>query len=302
MIRRVAKWFSCGLLLSVLGAMAGCGGTGQLLPNDGGAGSPDYEGRPAWNGDRDPRTVTHWFESWETAALGPKGNGEVFEADAGSWKVWLYTPENVVAANGSWIGNGASILEEGRFLLLSHATYLGWGQTGTFARLQQDMSLVGGFLGAPVTADTVFSGVLECNCHASPAPNYYAAGASVHIEIGIGPFSLRYVHQSSKYLGFELGVDPPPFDTLIDTIIIEDHFERNLCNDLVTFANSLDPILGPPADVSEYCPGEACRITYIVVETRADMCPDSQSTSGPPDDPGRYAECSCEIPWLAIGE
>lgn len=253
----------------------------------------------------------------------------MFEADTGTWGVRLLVSgltgdqnEPVVAANGSWTGGEVSILDGDRLFLRSHAAYLGWpagrDQDWTARALVAKLPLVPPVdsseipliipripgvlrdsLGIPLTTDTTFSGIFDCETHVLDASEYMrqswvgialAVGLSVEGTGGV-VFRLSFLHESSVSYALDMLDDPQfPFPVEV-TNLIPDQFERNIYDDLVTMAGDR---------FVDYCHAFPCTILYIELFAYSQVSPFSFLHSDPPDDPGRFVESACYVDELKI--
>ncbi len=328
MVSLAARWLCLGLLVGVVGTMSGC--TAQSDPPNGGSPAGGQES-PGVGG-----VTADWFESWETAPLGPKENLEIFEADTGTWGVRLLARgsstlvqnEPLVAANGSWTGGEVSILDGDRLFLRSHAAYLGsysdagpvWTAKALVAKLPlvppvdsseiplhtQFPRLLRDSLGIPLTTDTTFSGIFDCQTHVLDASEYMRESyVGIALAVGLSTegipgapywtgyveFQLSLLHESSVAYVLDALDDPQfPFPGAV-TILIPDQFERNIYDDLVAVHGD---------DFVEYCHAYPCTILYIELFTYSQVSPFSTSSGDPPDDPGRFVESACYVDELKI--
>ncbi len=82
----------------------------------------------------------------------------------------------------------------------------------------------------------------------------------------------------------------PPYESVF---LIPGQFERNIYNDLLAAYGN---------DFVDHHRLSGCTVLSISIDTFSDVLPSTTSTGDPPDDAERFVECSCEIPYLAIGE
>ncbi len=188
--------------------------------NDNDNGNDNGKGDDGGNG-----TATSWFESWEIAPPGPKEHRQVFEADTGPWVARKLVEggllgsqsEPLVAANGSWTGGEVSILDDGRLFIRSHAAHLGLSresigaasaakipfaptESSDFLAFPVLPRLLVDQIGFPLTRDTTFSGVLDCETHDLDTPehirySYVTIQLAVGLSVEAMPYaSVRFVH------------------------------------------------------------------------------------------------------------
>lgn len=235
MVRLVARWLCSALLVGVVGTMSGCSGPPNGGGTTGGQGNPGGDGgSPGGNGGSpsgddgnptDADEVPAWFESWETADLGPKRDGEMFTADAGlPWEVYIdrgVQPPMQCSEAGVEIVQGV----EGRDLRL-HARSDMETQPGCVFSIAAAYST--GLHRIPLSRDTRILGSWRCAVGFEHPPGLQVlaghASGFILISSGLG-CDVRYLHDASI-----TSIDD---DFASTYIVVGDNFDRNLYDDMV---------------------------------------------------------------------
>jgi hypothetical protein len=223
-----------------------------------------------------------WVESWESAALGAKGDGELFSADTGLWEVYLLSAEWLPFPHMEQAAEVTVV--PGRDLLLharADAGELPNTQTifshGSVHREIESLVLNNEI---PLTPQTRIEGSWNCDVYFErPRKADQLEFAYAEMDIRSCGHRVRYKHSASV---------TPRDEPLIndDSIVVGNQFDRNLYDDLVSLHGSS---FIAQYELYQQLPHMRL-VSNINLETAAAALPYPGGAG--------VADCTCHIGWL----